>query len=70
MQSFASAALYFIRFRHEDPPLAPYGLIALVSAAGNWLGENGGSWAAVALLISGAFFLLHLASLPYPEDAE
>ena len=66
----ATAGLFFLRFRHENPPLAPYLLVALVAAVGNWLGNNGGGLAAVALLIAGSFFTLHLASQPYEEEGE
>lgn len=66
----ATAGLFFFRFRHENPPLAPYLLVSLVCAVGNWLGNHGGGAAAVALLIAGSFLTLHLASQPYHEDAE
>lgn len=66
----AAAALFFLRFRHENPPLAPYALVSLVAAVGNWLGNHGGGAAAVALLIGGAFLTLHLASEPYRENRE
>lgn len=64
----ATAGMFFLRFRHEDPPLAPYVLISLASAAGNWLGNSGHAAFAIGVLIAGAFLLLHLASLPYPES--
>ncbi len=64
----AAAGMFFLRFRHEDPPLAPYLLISLACAAGNWLGESGHPAPAIALLIGGAFLLLHIASLPYPDE--
>ena len=66
----ATAGVFFLRFRHEDPPLAPYLLISLTCAAGNWLGDQGANALAIAMLIAGAFLLLHLASLPYEEDHE
>ncbi|GJL92810.1 XrtV sorting system accessory protein [Hyphococcus sp.] len=66
----ATGGLYLVRFRHEQPALAPYLIVALVCAVGNWLGNNGGGWAAVGMLIAGAFLTLHLASQPYREDAE
>jgi len=65
----AAVSLFFLRFRHEDPPLAPYILISLICAVGNWLGNHGGGVAAVALLAAASFLLLHLASEPYREDA-
>jgi len=66
----ATASLFFLRFQHENPPLAPYILISLVCAVGNWLGNNDGGIAAVALLSAASFFLLHLAGEPYREDPE
>ncbi len=70
MLFMATAGLFLVRFRHEDPPLAPYLLVSLVCVVGNWLGNHGGGWAAVGLLIAAAFLTLHLASEPYREDAE
>lgn len=66
----ATASLFFLRFRYENPPLAPYILISLVCAVGNWLGNNDGGIAAVALLSAASFFLLHLAGEAYREDPE
>ncbi len=64
----ATAAMFFLRFRHEDPPLAPYLIISLVCAVGNWLGNHGGGVWAVALLIAASFLLMHIASQPYPDE--
>ncbi len=66
----ATAGLYWVRVRHEQPALAPYLVVALVCIVGNWLGNSGGGWAAVGMLIAGAFLTLHVASQPYREDAE
>lgn len=66
----ATAAMFFYRFRSENPPLAPYMLISLVCAVSNWLGNHGGGVAAVALLVAASFYLLHLAGEPYQEDVE
>lgn len=66
----ATAAMFFFRFRSENPPLAPYMLISLVCAVSNWLGNHGGGVAAVALLVAASFYLLHLASEPYQDEAE
>ncbi len=65
----AAVSMFFVRFRHENPPLAPYIVISLVCAVGNYLGNNGGGVAAVALLIAASFLLLHLAGEPYRESA-
>ena len=64
-----AAAMFFLRFKHEDPPLAPYIIISLVCAVSNWLGNHGAGVWAIALLVAGSFLLLHLASLPYPDEA-
>lgn len=68
----AVASLFFMRFRHENPPLWPYLLVSIVAATGNWLGNEADGWlsglGAVAFLMGGAFFTLHLASEPYRED--
>jgi hypothetical protein len=66
----ATAGIFFVRFKHEDPPLAPYMLISLVCAVANWLGNNGGGVGAVMLLIAGSFYLLHVASAPFAEESE
>lgn len=66
----AAAGLFLVRYRHENPPLAPYLLITLVSIVGAWLGNNGAGAAAVGLLIAAAFLTLHLASEPFREDSE
>ncbi len=66
----ATAAIFFFRYRHENPPLAPYMLISLVCAVSNWLGNNGGGIGAVLLLIAGSFYLLHIAGEPFAEESE
>ncbi len=66
----ATAGLFFVRQRHETPPMTPYALVGFVGIVGNWLGNHGGGIAAVALLIAGAFLTLHLASEPYREPRE
>ncbi len=63
----AAAGIYVLRRRHESPILLPYLLIFLASAAGDWLGGHGAPALAVAMLIAGAFLLLHIVSLPYAE---
>lgn len=66
----ATGAMYLVRRRHERPVVAPYVLIGLASIVGRWLGEEGAYAIAVGLLVAGSFLLLHLASLPYPEESE
>lgn len=70
----AAASLFFLRLRHEDPPLWPYLLVSLVAAMGNWLGNEAtgaiSAAGAIGLLIAGAFLTLHLAGEPYREDLD
>ena len=70
MLFIATAGIFFYRFRSEDPPLAPYMLIALVCAVSNWLGNNGGGIGAVLLMIAGSFYLLHIAGSPFADERE
>lgn len=63
----AAVGLFLLRLRHEMPHVLPYLTIALIGLVGNWLGNQGGGVAAVALLMSGAFLMLHLAGEPYRE---
>lgn len=65
----AAASIFFLRFRHEDPRLAPYMAISLGCAIANWLGEHGGGLAAISILAASSFLLLHLTSAPYNEDS-
>ncbi|WP_425410678.1 XrtV sorting system accessory protein [Hyphococcus sp.] len=68
----AATGLFVVRIRYEDPPPAPYLLIALVAIVGAWLGNNGGGPAAVALMMASAFLALQIASQPLdtsPDDA-
>ena len=64
------ACLFLLRMRHEKPRYPAYIVIFLVCSVGAWLGNNGGGVAAVAILISAYFFLLHLASEPYAENPD
>ena len=66
----AAAAMFLLRMRHEHPAPAPYALVGIAAVIGFWLGEDGSGMLAVCLLTLGAFLLLHLASLPYPEEGE
>ncbi len=53
-----SLAVFFVRYVRQDPPIVPYLVIACVCAVGNWLGENGGGWTAIALLTAASFLFL------------
>ncbi len=64
----ATASIFFVRFRHEDPRLAPYLVISIGCAFANWLGDNGIEITAIVILAASAFLLLHLTSAPYQED--
>ncbi|MEQ8179438.1 MAG: hypothetical protein RIC52_11540 [Amphiplicatus sp.] len=59
-----SLAVFFVRYVRQDPPIMPYLVIACVCAVGNWLGENGGDWAAIALLTAASFLFLSLLFRP------
>lgn len=61
-----SLSLFVVRYLRQDPPILPYLVIACVCAVGNWLGELGGGWAAMALLVAASF--LFLSCLLYPEQ--
>lgn len=50
--------LFVVRYIRQDPPILPYLVIACVCAGGNWLGEVGGGWAAMALLVAASFLFL------------
>lgn len=62
-----SLATFIVRYVRRDPPVMPYLVIACVCAVANWLGELGGGWAAIALLVAASF--LYLSCLLYPEKA-
>ncbi|MEM1193231.1 MAG: XrtV sorting system accessory protein [Pseudomonadota bacterium] len=64
----ASASIFFLRLRHEDPPLFPYLLISVTCAAANWLGNHRFDLIAIGVLAAAAFLLLHLTSQPYGPD--
>lgn len=66
----ATAGLFFLRFRHENPPLAPYLAVCLACAVGNYLGNNGQAAVAISMLVTGAFLALHLAGEPYRDEPE
>ncbi|MEL7019232.1 MAG: XrtV sorting system accessory protein, partial [Pseudomonadota bacterium] len=64
----AAASIFFLRLRHEDPPLFPYLLISVTCAAANWLGNHRFDLIAIGVLAAAAFLLLHLTSQPYGPD--
>jgi len=70
MLFIAALSLFISRTRHENPPLLPYLVVAWVCVVANWFDNNGSDLAAIVLLISGAFLILHLASEPYRDDIE
>ncbi|MEE2692104.1 MAG: hypothetical protein VX640_11250 [Pseudomonadota bacterium] len=69
-----SLTVFFVRYIRQDPPIMPYLVIACVCAIGNWLGDNGGGWAAIALLTAASFLFLSLLFRPtrsqWREEAE
>ncbi|MBI1365507.1 MAG: hypothetical protein GC153_06070 [Alphaproteobacteria bacterium] len=66
----AAAAMFMFRMRFERPAVAPYALVGFAAVIGWWAGEDGLYALGVGLIITGAFLLLHLASLPYSEESE
>lgn len=60
-----SLGLFFVRYVRQDPPIAPYLIIACVCAVGNWLGDLGGGWAAMALLVAASFLFLSCLIAPH-----
>jgi hypothetical protein len=59
-----SLAVFIVRYIRQDPPIMPYLVIACVCAVGNWLGEMGGGWAAMSLLIAASFLFLSCLMMP------
>lgn len=62
-----SLIVFVIRYVRQDPPIMPYLVIACVCAVGNWLGEKGGGWAAMSLLVAASFLFLACLLAPYRE---
>ena len=60
----AAMSVFLYRFMRQDPPITPYLVIACVCAVGNWLGEIGGGWAAMALLVAASFLFLACVLAP------
>jgi hypothetical protein len=65
-----SLTVFVIRFIRQDPPIMPYLVIALVCAVGNWLGDLGGGWAAMSLLVAASFLFLSLLLHPMRQKWE
>lgn len=63
-----SLTVFLVRFLRQDPPITPYLVIACVCAVGNWLGETGGGWAAMMLLIAASFLFLACVFAPGREE--
>jgi hypothetical protein len=62
-----SLTVFVIRYVRQDPPIMPYLVIACVCAVGNWLGDKGGGWAAMSLLVAASFLFLACLLAPYRE---
>lgn len=60
-----SLAMFVIRYMREEPPVAPYLVIASTCAVGDFLGDNGGGTGALMLLVAASF--LFLGCLLYPR---
>ena len=53
-----SLTIFLKRFLREEPPVAPYLVIALTCAAATIIGQNGGERGAMVLLIAASFLFL------------
>lgn len=62
-----SLTVFVIRYVRQDPPIMPYLVIACVCGVGNWLGDKGGGWAAMSLLVAASFLFLGCLLAPYRE---
>ena len=60
-----SLGVFVVRYVRQEPPIMPYLVIACVCAVGNWLGDLGGGWAALSLLVAASFLFLSLLIAPY-----
>jgi len=60
-----SLTLFVVRYVQQNPPVFPYLVIAMTCAVGNWLGNAGGEFGALALLMAASF--LFLGCLLYPQ---
>jgi len=53
-----SFTIFLKRFLKEEPPVAPYLVIALTCAAATVIGKNGGETGATVLLVAASFLFL------------
>jgi hypothetical protein len=53
-----SFTIFIKRFLREEPPIAPYLVIALTCAAATIIGQNGAERGAMVLLIAASFLFL------------
>lgn len=60
-----SLTMFVIRYMREEPPVAPYLVIASTCAVGNFLGEQGGGLGAVMLLIAATFLFMGCVFYPH-----
>jgi len=63
-----SLGCFVVRYVKQDPPITPYLVIACVCAVGNWLGDNGGGWAAIALMTAASFPFLSCVLAPMRDQ--
>ncbi|MEZ5896355.1 MAG: hypothetical protein R3C40_02185 [Parvularculaceae bacterium] len=53
-----SLTIFIVRYFREEPPVAPYLIIACTCAIGNFLGDAGGRMGAIVLLTAASFLFL------------
>ncbi len=53
-----SLSIFIVRYFREEPPVAPYLVIACTCAVGNFLGDAGGYLGAMVLLTAASFLFL------------
>ena len=63
-----SLTVFVVRYIRQDPPIMPYLVIACVCGVGNWLGDAGGGWAAMSLLVAASFLFLGCLFAPYRKQ--
>ena len=60
-----SLTMFVIRYLREEPPVAPYLVIACTCAVGNFLGSAGGGLGAFMLLIAATFLFMGCVFYPH-----